>query len=123
MSPVYPKSKIALADSRSVAFAWGLLLLLGVNWLLHVWLQPSTSILLPINFALFAVAALAHLILSFMHKCSACGKHPTIQGFAPPHLSAASQSRLSGWGGVVVNVLRRRKLVCIHCGTEYTVSA
>jgi hypothetical protein len=98
-----------------------MLLLLGVNWLTHIWLRPDSEVLLPINFALFAVAAVAHLILSFRHKCPACGKHPTIQGFAPPHSDSIDQSRLSGWGGVIVNVIRRRRLVCIHCGKEYHI--
>ena len=123
MLPIYPKSTIALADARAVAWAWGSLLLLGLNWLVHMWLRPSNERFRPINFAVFAVAALVHLALSFMHKCPACGKHPTIQGFAPPHAASVSESRLSGWGGVVVNVLRRRRLVCIHCGTEYSVSS
>ena len=121
MPPIYPRSPIALADARAVVVAWAFLLLLGVNLLAHMWLRPANEVLLPINFALFAVAAVAHLVLSFRHKCPACGKHPTVQGFTPPHSVSVGQSRLSGWGGVIVNVIRRRRLVCIHCGEKYRI--
>jgi hypothetical protein len=57
------------------------------------------------------------------HRCPACRKHPTIQGFEPPDPNSTEQSAASGWAGAVVNVLRRRRLVCIHCGEGFQVCA
>jgi len=121
MLPVYHKSATALLDARVVAVTWLLLALLAVTWLAHRWLPVSGWSAFYFNFAAFLAAAAIHVVLSYRHSCAQCGKHPTIQGFKPPHPNSLDQSRVSGWGGVVVNVLRRRRLVCIHCGAEFRV--
>ncbi|MFN9449972.1 MAG: hypothetical protein ACK58U_09985 [Rubrivivax sp.] len=95
---------------------------LAVTWIAHRWLpQISGWNIFHLNFAAFCIAASVHLFLSFRHACPQCGKHPTIQRFKPPHPNSLTQSKVSGWGGVVVNILRRRRLVCIHCGAEYRI--
>lgn len=71
---------------------------------------------------LLGLAVLAHLGLAFAHRCPACTKHPTIQGFKPTHPAALSQSSLSGWGGAVMNIIKRRRLVCVHCGSAYAIT-
>src|SRR5688572_32561524 len=110
MPVVYPKSATALLDSRLVATAWALLIVLvasvAVLKLAGVQLLTVPLVIL----ALFVFVAICHVVLSLRHKCPACGKHPTIQGFKPPHPSSMAQSDISGWGGVVINVLRRRRL-------------
>ena len=123
MLTVYPKSATALLDSRLVATARALLIVLvaSVAVLKVAGVQPLTVPLVIL--ALFLFVAVCHVALSLRHKCPACGKHPTIQGFKPAHPRSMAQSDISGWGGVVINVLRRRRLVCIHCGSEYRVDA
>ena len=121
MPPVYPKSNIALLDSRVVAITWAFLALLAVSWLGAHLVPVAAHVVFQANFVLFCLFATAHVILSFQHKCPACGKHPTIQGFKPVHPNSVHQSALSGWAGVIMNVLRRRRLVCIHCGSEYII--
>ena len=122
MLPIYPKSSTALTDARVVAVTWALLVLSGVAWLAHKLL--GAPFLLPqAVFAVFVVSGFVHVAMSLRHRCPSCGKHPTIQGFKPPHPNSASQSKASGWAGVVVNILRRRRLVCIHCGAQFQVNA
>ena len=122
MQPVYPKSAIALLDARTVALAWLLLALLPVTWLAQPWL-PLLAGWTPfqVNLAAVLCVGLAHVALSFTHSCPRCGKHPTIQGFSSPHAESLSQSSRSGWAGVVVSILRRRRFVCIHCGAAYRI--
>lgn len=67
----------------------------------------------------FFLAAGLHVILAFLHKCPSCSKHPTIQGFKPPHPASLGQSRAQGWAGVAMSVVLRKRFVCIHCGAEY----
>jgi hypothetical protein len=67
----------------------------------------------------FFLAAGVHITLAFLHKCPSCDKHPTIQGFKPPHPASLGQSRAQGWAGVVMSVVIRRCFVCIHCGVEH----
>ena len=67
----------------------------------------------------FFLAAGLHVILAFLHKCPSCSKHPTIQGFKPPHPASLGQSRAQGWAGVALSVVLRKRFVCIHCGAEY----
>ena len=123
MPPVYPKSKILLLDSRTVLAAWVLLAVMPVVfYILKLSGTQSVAVLSSLT-VLFLLTVVGHVALSFSHKCPACGKHPTIQGFKPPHPNSAEQSALSGWGGAVVNVLRRRQLVCIHCGAKFQVQA
>jgi hypothetical protein len=81
------------------------------------WAGPIVFVFLPA----FIVFAMTHLILSFCHKCPLCGRHPTVQGFKSRHPGAFGQAALKGWSGTVVNILLRRRLVCIHCGQEFTV--
>ena len=122
MPPAYPKSTTALTDARVVAVTWALLALSGVTWLSHK-LLGAPSVLIQVVFAVFVVSGFVHVAMSFRHKCPSCGKHPTIQGFKPPHPNSIGQSRASGWAGAVVNILRRRRLVCIHCGAEFQINA
>ena len=121
--PIYPKSNIALLDARCVAITWILMGLLAVSWLSSRWLSVGPMFVFQVNFALFLLSATTHILLSLQHRCPACGKHPTIQGFKAVHPNSTSQSALSGWGGVIVNVLRRRRLVCIHCGAGYVIQS
>lgn len=123
LPPVYPKSKILLLDSRTVLAAWLLLAVIPVVFYMLKLIGAESVIVLSFLVALFLVTLVGHLALSLSHKCPACGKHPTIQGFKPPHPNSAAQSALSGWSGAVVNVLRRRRLVCIHCGGNFQVQA
>jgi hypothetical protein len=122
MLPVYPKSATALTDARVVAVTWVLLALSGVTWLSHK-LLGAPSVLIQAVFAIFVVSGFVHVAMSFRHKCPSCGKHPTIQGFKPPHPNSIGQSKASGWAGAVVNILRRHRLVCIHCGAEFQINA
>jgi hypothetical protein len=122
MPPIYPKSAIALLDARVVAVAWSLIALLPVCWLIDLWLPPLFGWdLFQIHFAVFMSVGVVHIGLSLCHACPQCGRHPTIQGFKKPHPDSWAQSEVLGWGGVVVNILRRRRLVCIHCGAGYRV--
>jgi hypothetical protein len=121
--PVYPQSRTLLLDSKVVAATWALLLLLPVAYYWLKWSGRESAAAFLAFLALFLLAAATHVVLSLCHKCPACGKHPTIQGFKPPHPRSSDQSAMSGWAGAVVNVLLRRRLVCIHCGTEFRVEA
>jgi hypothetical protein len=121
--PLYPKSATALLDSRMVAATWALLVAVVASFLVVKWAGIQSLTVPQAALTLFVLAAVGHVALSFRHECPACGKHPTIQGFKPPHPKSVAQSAISGWGGVAVNVLRRRRLVCIHCGNEYRVDA
>lgn len=122
MLPVYPKSATALTDARVVAATWVLLAFSGVTWFSHK-LLGAPFVLSQAVFAIFVLSALVHVAVSFRHMCPSCGKHPTIQGFKPPHPNSIGQSKASGWAGAVVNILRRRRLVCIHCGAEFQINA
>jgi hypothetical protein len=119
--PVYPQSKTLLLDARSVLVAWALLALLPLVYF-ALSLTGAQSIAVP-SFILFAflLAVVAHVALSLSYRCPSCSKHPTIQGFKAPHPRSAEQSAASGWAGAVINVLRRRRLVCIHCGADFQV--
>jgi hypothetical protein len=123
MPPVYPKSKILLLDSRTVLAAWLLLAAIPVVFYILKLIGTQSLAVLSFLVVLFLLTIVGHLALSFSHRCPSCGKHPTIQGFKPPHPNSAEQSALSGWAGAVVNVLRRRQLVCTHCGANFQVQA
>jgi hypothetical protein len=123
LPPIYPKSSTALLDSRVVVTAWILLVCIGVGAPIAQWagfdiVSPGVVLLM-----VFLLSVIAHVVLSLSHRCPACGKPPTVQQFRPPHPNSHGQSRLSGWSGAVMNVIRRRRLVCIHCGAEYRIEA
>lgn len=119
--PNYPRSHVALVDAWSVAICWLLLALLALSSIvLKIWPElPGAA--LAANFVAFVGAMLVHLVLSLLHACPSCGKHPTVQGFKAVHPNSVGQSVFTGWGGAVVNILRRRRLICIHCGSEYRI--
>ena len=121
---VYPRSRMALLDARVVAVAWGSMALGAVLWVPgRLFDLPVLASLLPVAVGVFLAAALLHVVLSFQHACPVCGKHPTIEGFRAPHADSHAQAALSGWSGAVLNILRRRQLVCIHCGAHFTINA
>jgi len=120
----YPGSKMALLDARVVALAWASMVLVAVVWFARQLLGfPALGPLLPALIGVFFVAAIIHVVLSLQHACPVCDKHPTIEGFGATHEDSKSQAALSGWAGVVLNILKRRQFVCIHCGTHFTISA
>ena len=120
LPPIYPKSATALNDARVVAVTWALLALSGVSWLAQTFLG-TPAVYTHSVFAVFVAFGFLHAAMSFRHSCPSCGKHPTIQGFKPPHPNSLSQSKALGWAGVVVNILRRSQLVCIHCGAQFRI--
>jgi hypothetical protein len=121
---IYPSSRMALLDARVVAVAWGSMALAAVLWfpgrLLNL---PVFASLLLVVVGVFFAAAVLHVILSFQHACPVCGKHPTVEGLSATHVDSQSQAALRGWSGAVLNILRRRQLVCIHCGTRFAINA
>lgn len=115
----YPRAKLLRLDALAAVAAWafGLVALVaqGAAW----FLVPSLAVAAKAAAGLFLVAAGAHVVLAFLHRCPACGKHPTVQGLGPVHPASMSQSRLSGWSGAIWNVFRRKQVVCIHCGSGF----
>jgi hypothetical protein len=67
------------------------------------------------------LSLLLHIVLALAHKCPECGKHPTIQGFAPPHPSVADDGD-NAWVRVVRDFLKKRAFTCFHCGSRFSVS-
>ena len=122
MLPSYPRSRIALADAVSAAIAWFLLVLLAVTLIGCVAKIAGFIEAFLLVVQAFLVFSFLHLIFCFCHWCPNCRKHPTLQGFEPPHILSVNQSKLAGWAGAEVNILRRRHLVCIHCGMEYLIA-
>jgi predicted RNA-binding Zn-ribbon protein involved in translation (DUF1610 family) len=116
---VYPQATLIRWDAYSVVFAWVILATGMLLWVLGLLFRLPLGSTLTWLFVIFMVAALPHLVLAFMHKCPACGKHPTIQGFTPVHPASAKQSKLRGWAGVVVRVVANESFICIHCGTAW----
>jgi hypothetical protein len=115
----YPKARLLRADAVSVLATWLFLGLSGLLWLIAlVWSFDVDSALKLAVWAFF-LAAGGHVALAYSHQCPGCGKHPTVQGFAPPHPASLGQSRVQGWAGVVLSVLLEKRFVCIHCGTEF----
>lgn len=115
----YPRARLLRLDALAAVAAWafGLLALmaLAMSWVLG----PSFEVAAKGALGLFFVAAGAHVVLAFLHRCPVCGKHPTVQGLTPVHPDSVSQSRLSGWSGAIWNVFRRKQVVCIHCGSGF----
>jgi hypothetical protein len=94
---------------------------MGATLLLALFLVQAKVVLIPL-LALILLAGITHVGLALSHSCPACHCHPTIQGLQEtPNQSSLGQSRLKGWAGAVVNIVRRRRLVCIHCGAAYSI--
>ncbi len=121
MASIYPQHRLLRADAVSVVVTWSLLGLAGVLGLLRLAGLDQLETAAKVSVIGFFVATLVHIVLALLHKCPDCEKHPTIQGLTPLHPASLKQSRASGWAGVVVCVLRKKRFVCIHCGTEHEV--
>jgi hypothetical protein len=119
MPPQYPKLRLLRADALSVITTWCVMAITAILWLVQTFGVLALKGGLRLASYAFVVAASAHVILAFLHKCPHCGKHPTVQGFKAPHPNSLGQSGVQGWAGVVVSVIRRKRFVCIHCGTEF----
>lgn len=110
----YPNANVIYLDALSVALVWAMA---PIGIVFYYFLNLEALAILTI--VIFFLGILLHIVLAFLHRCPVCEKHPTIQGFAPPHEASVGQSYCTGWAGVVVSVLRRHKFVCIHCGTKF----
>jgi len=117
--PVYPQTRLIRADARSVLVTWFFLALSASLWALATMGVPGLEGAVKLAWGAFLLAGLVHVLLALRHRCPACKKHPTVQGFRAPHPASLGQSRTPGWAGVVVSVARERRFVCIHCGAGY----
>jgi hypothetical protein len=117
----YPQARLLCADAMSVIITWLFIGLTGVLWVFQGlgWFDVGPAVTLSV-WAFFLAAGL-HITLALLHTCPRCAKHPTIQGFKPPHPASLGQSRAEGWAGVVMSVVLQKRFVCIHCGAEYRV--
>ena len=119
--PSYPQMKILRADAHTVYISWFLLTMSALLFFLPFLTGITvTEGALITCFGAFCAAVIFHVILALMHRCPSCGKHPTIQGFRTVHPASVGQARAEGWAGVVINVVRRRPFVCIHCGVCFS---
>ncbi|MDZ7919718.1 hypothetical protein [Rhodoferax sp.] len=119
MRQIYPSTFAVRMDAYSVFVAWALAVACVILWALVVFLKLPFGCLLGFAGKAFLGAAAVHVALAFTHKCPVCGKRPTVQGFKPPHPDSQTQSKFTGWAGVVVSVVRRSEFTCIHCGTNF----
>jgi hypothetical protein len=125
----YPQSRLIVLDAYSMQLTAGLtvasVVVIGVDLLCMEAFDLDLSIAnLRVSFIALGVSLLALLSrmgLALAHKCPACGKHPTIQGFVELHPSVANGGD-NAWAKVVRDVLQRRTFTCFHCGTSYAVS-
>ena len=100
-----------------------LILICVILWGLAITLRLPLDDLLTFSGKAFLIAAGIHFILAFTHSCPVYGKHPAIQGFGQVHPASFTQSKLKGWSGVVVSVIRRSEFTCIHCGTHFRIKS
>ena len=123
MPQPYPQSRLLLLEARVAATSLVLLALAVAAWLASKLSLPgsltASYALLVVGFLVFIV----HATMAHKHRCPECGERPTVRGLKAIHPNARSQSAMSGWEGALFNVLRRRRIVCIHCGTEFVVQA
>jgi hypothetical protein len=109
-----------LLDAYAVQLAWILTLAFLAALGLMLFFGPHMGLFYT-SFALAVFALLLHVALAFSHSCPECGKHPTIQGFTPPHSSVADDGD-NAWARVVRDVLKKRAFTCFHCGSRFSVS-
>lgn len=124
----YPQSRLMLLDASCMRLVAGLtaafVVALTVEILCFALFNTSFSIGgMRVSFLALGASLLALLFrlgLALAHKCPACGKHPTIQGFGELHPSVADDGD-NAWVRVVRDVLRSRTFRCFHCGACYNV--
>lgn len=121
MNTPYPSARLLRADCHAVLVTWLLMPFFAVAMICTLFYRAQLDALAWLAGMAFGTAALTHLVLAFSHRCPTCRKHPTVQGFAPPHPASLAQSKCQGWPGVVVSVVRRNRFVCIHCGSHFVV--
>jgi hypothetical protein len=119
----YPQSRLLLLEARVAACSWVLLALAGAAWFASKLSLPGSQVA---SYALLVIGLLTfivHMVMAHKHRCPQCRRRPTVQGLKAIHPNAQGQSFMPGWEGATLNVLRRRRIVCIHCGTEFVVEA
>jgi hypothetical protein len=121
MPSIYPKARLIRADAISVIVTWSLMVMIGGLGLALGAGVPGLEGAVVLALGMVFLSAGTHVILSFLHQCPSCDKHPTIQGMKPPHPASDGQSKAHGWSGVVMSVVSKRRFVCIHCGVEHDV--
>lgn len=113
----YPQSRLLRANAYLAVAAWPLLALAaGLLLLTAAFGLPLRNLI--IAGTAFALIVLIQVGVALVHKCPRCGKHPTIQGFAPLHPDIEPD-----FLRMALDVIKRREFACIHCGTRYRVSS
>ena len=114
----YPQTRLIRLDALSVFASWYLFYLSFLVLVAAYFDIVPYSVVVWV-FGSCVLTAMIHVLLANMHRCPNCNKHPTIEGFRPVHPASEQQSNVSGWAGVIKNVMKNKKFVCIHCGQEF----
>ena len=116
----YPNPILIVIDAYAARLSAWLLVATVLAAVVDIFLDVHGR-LFYVFLALAVFASIVHVGFALAHKCPGCGKHPTIQGFAPPHASAAHDGD-SAWARVVRDVIHKRSFTCFHCGSSFDVS-
>ena len=121
----YPQSALMKINAWLAVTAWvAFLSIAGLYALVffEVGIGEKTTLnAFIITFVAFIVSALGHLVLGIYLKCPNCQKRPTVQGFQAIHPASNKVAGISGWAGVIVNIISKGKFKCIHCGSGFHV--
>lgn len=60
-----------------------------------------------------------YLLLALNLRCENCGTLLFLEGGEPKHPKAKKALAISYWASSVFEVVRYRRLTCMHCGEEY----
>jgi hypothetical protein len=117
---IFYKSKVLLFTIRLVIWIWcwaALLILAFIPLFVFKIKLPFIAILL-----LFFTSAVFYSFLAFSIRCQNCNKFVTVQPLAiPPYSNENKIMGFSGWSGIILNVFKNRRFVCMHCGKKYLI--
>lgn len=70
---------------------------------------------------LFAATGWFTMLMAIITRCPTCNRRVFIDTGSAKHPNARNVKKLGHFSTIVIDVIRRREFVCMHCGTSYHV--
>lgn len=105
-----------LMTSYLIVLVWSSLTLTIVLFLYGLAFHSLNVNYLYTSFCFFMVCSAISIILMFFNKCPNCNKYLLFEGIEEKHSEAYKIKGVDYWASLVISVVMKKKLVCMHCG-------
>jgi len=120
---LHPKAARIRVASWLAVLSWAALLIVVILLIAGlVTRRPELSTPFMPGLGLLACTVVLYVVIALPLKCIQCGRRFLFETLGAKAPQARRRGRLDYWATAVIDVMLRRRVTCMYCGTEHRVS-